>query len=76
VKTDLTDMLCTLVIVLCSGGLLYLLNPDFQHFVDRDIQPAAKIWAQQHLPTWAEVKRLFMEGYKDGQSRIPRTDQG
>jgi hypothetical protein len=68
----LTDMVCALVIVGCGAGLLYLLNPDFEHFVATEIQPSAAAWSKKHLLTWEEVKQQFMEGYQNGQGSRPQ----
>jgi hypothetical protein len=66
---NLTDIVCALVILACGGGLLYLLNPDFQHFTTTEIQPSTAEWGEKNLPTWDEMKQQFMEGYQDGKKR-------
>jgi hypothetical protein len=65
----LTDIVCALAILACGGGLLYLLNPDFEQFITTEIQPGAAAWSEKNLPTWEEMKQQFMEGYKDSEKR-------
>jgi hypothetical protein len=71
-KLDLTDVTCALIIFISGGGLLYLLNPDFQHFVATEIQPEANVWSNKNIPTWASMKTQFMEGYQNGKSAHSR----
>jgi hypothetical protein len=69
---SLTDIVCALVILMCGGGLLYLLNPDFEHFITTEIQPSAAEWGEKNLPIWDDVRTQFMEGYNDGKSHPNR----
>jgi hypothetical protein len=71
-NSDFTDVCCAVIILMSVGGFLYLLNPDFQHFVQTEIQPSAGEWTANNLPTWKAVKAKFMEGYRDGQGSQPR----
>jgi hypothetical protein len=71
-KLDLTDITCALIVLICGSGLLYLLNPDFQHFVATEIQPEASVWSNKNIPTWASMKTQFMEGYRNGKSAHSR----
>lgn len=70
-KQDLTDIVCGLVIIVCGSGLLYLLNPDFEHFITTEIQPEASAWADKNLPTGKDIKKQFMEGYTNGKGSHP-----
>ncbi|MEP0911786.1 hypothetical protein NDI45_12770 [Leptolyngbya sp. GB1-A1] len=59
------NFVCAIATIASITGIVYLLNPEFNQFVDTEVTPPIASWSGQKLPTWEKVKESFQQGFEE-----------